>query len=111
MASYAQNAETTDRRLKHLKYMRRGKKAAITKRIAQLETFVNEGSKKRMLQILVDGLQTVQTELISVCDEITERTSDDDEYNNLEDVRSNVEVCVAMVTAHLESSTLWVNMK
>ena len=51
--------------------MRRGKKASITKRIAQLETFIADGEKKRMIEILQKCLQNVYGELVLVCEEIT----------------------------------------
>ena len=99
------DAVTVTRRLTQLKHMRRGKKSAITKRISQLENLILEGSKKRMLQILSDNLQTVMGELVQVCEEIAAISPENelDQYNDLEDVRSNVELCIAAVTDHLDS--------
>ena len=51
--------------------MLRGKKASITKRIAQLETFIANGEKKRMIEILQKCVQNVYGELILVCGKIT----------------------------------------
>ena len=101
MASNTDNAVTNESRLKRLKYMRRGKKSSITKRIAQLETYMEDGNKKRMIQILSNCLKNVYGELVLVCEEIDQLAPD--EYNNLEEVRESVETCVAMVAGHLEA--------
>ena len=102
MDSHPGNAET---RLKQLKFMRRGKKASITKRIAQLETFIANGEKKRMIEILQKCLQNVYGELVLVCEEITSLCPEsvNDDFNNLEEYRNEVEVCLARITDHLEN--------
>ena len=56
-----------------------------------------------MISFLTGCLQTVFNELEQVCLEISNITLEEDEYNDIEEIRIKVETCVAMVTAHLES--------
>ena len=93
MASGAEGNADTSQQLKLLKYSRRGKKGSITKRIAQLEKLMEEGGKKKMIRFLVDALDKVYLELEQVCTEIAILTpeSEEDEYNDIEDVRLKVE--------------------
>jgi hypothetical protein len=88
--------------LKKLKHARRGKKGAITQRIAKIEELVGQSAGRRRIQILVGALIRVVEELHKVCDEIN-TLAGDDEYNDLEDVRAAVDDCIAMATEHLEA--------
>ena len=58
-----------------------------------------------MIQMLADCLQNVYGELVEICEDIERLSPVDqyDQYNDLEEVRNNVEICIAMVTGHLES--------
>ena len=100
MAS-AVDGENIEQELRRCKYLRRGKKAAITKRIQEIERLVNENGKKRMIEFLIDCLNKVFDELSQVCLNIASISSDDDEYNDVEDVRIRVETCAALVANHL----------
>ena len=104
MASGAEGNADTSQQLKLLKYSRRGKKGSITKRIAQLEKLMEEGGKKKMIRFLVDALDKVYLELEQVCTEIAILTpeSEEDEYNDIEDVRLRVETINGLVAAHLD---------
>ena len=95
--------EDTVRRLKKLKGSRTGKKGSITKRVNQLEKFVEEKQGRRATQLLVGALETVYRELEEVCEEISNLDEEYDPNNDIEDVRFQVETCVAMVTEHLEA--------
>ena len=95
--------EDTVRRLKKLKGSRTGKKGSITKRINQLEKFVEEKQGRRATQLLVGALETVYRELEEVCEEISNLDEEYDPNNDIEDVRFQVETCVAIVTQHLEA--------
>ena len=103
MASGLGNGNNMDMQLRKWKYSRRGKKGAITKRIRQLEKLMHEGGKKRMIDFLCDALKKVFEELSEVCMEISTLEDEDDEYNEIEDVRIRVETCVALVADHLEN--------
>ena len=95
--------EDTVRRLKKLKGSRTGKKGSITKRINQLEKFVEEKQGRRATQLLVGALEIVYRELEEVCEEVSNLDEEYDPNNDIEDVRFQVETCVAMVTQHLEA--------
>ena len=45
--------------LVQLKYARRGKKAAVTNRIKDLERIMSEGGRRTVVRLLRDGLLTV----------------------------------------------------
>ena len=96
-------SEGMARKLKKLKASRTGKKGSITKRINQLERFVSEKNGRRATQLLVGALQTVFQELVEVCEEISTLDGEDDPNNEIEDVRFEVESCVAMVVEYLEA--------
>ena len=51
---------------------------------------------------VMDGLNSVFKELEQVCEEISSISDDIDELNSLEDIRMNIEICVAVVTDHLD---------
>ena len=95
--------EDTVRRLKKLKGSRTGKKGSITKRINQLEKFVEEKQGRRATQLLVGALETVYRELEEVCEEISNLEEEEDPNFDIEDVRFEVQTCVAMVTEYLEA--------
>ena len=104
MASGAEENANMGQQLKLLKYARRGKKGSITKRISQLEKLMEEGGKKKMIRFLVDALDKVYLELEKVCTEIAVLTPEfeEDEYNDIEDVRLRVETVNGLVAAHLD---------
>ena len=98
MASSQGDEGDSAMQLKKLKYLRRGKKSAITKRINELEELVNKSGKKRMIKFLSEGLQAVFQELSEVCTDIAVLENyDSDEYNDIEEVRNRVDKCVALV--------------
>ena len=109
-----------EKHLKTLKGQRTWKKGAITKRIRKLEALVNDGGSRRVIAAAVVGLQTVFEELNQVCASIAAMIEDVDDLNSLEDIRMDVEMCVAMANEDLEarkddppssadSTSTWVN--
>ena len=90
-----------EKQLKKLKYSRRGKKSAITKRVQQINKLVSEVGSRRRIQILLDALLKVFAELREVCSDISSMC--DDEYNDIEDIRTEVDDCMAMVVDYLEA--------
>ena len=88
--------------LKKLKWSRRGKKAAITKRLDILDRMISEGGSRRIISALVDKMQKSLEELQQVCDQISYYTDSVDEDNCLETVRINVDTCVAFAMEYLE---------
>ena len=96
-------SDNLGRRLKRLKGSRTGKKSSITKRITQLERMVSEKSGRRALQMLLQNLGTIYQELEQVCEEISTISDDEDPYNDIEEIRFQVETTVATVTEHLEA--------
>ena len=96
------------RKLTKLKKSRTGKKIYITKRINQLNGMVEAGGCGRgEMKRLVDKLVVVYEELEKVCDDIMDisllHDVSDDNLNDVEDIRFNVDSCVALVTEHIES--------
>ena len=80
--------EDLESRLRQLKYSRRGKKGAITKRIRQINTLVEESAGRRRIQLLMEALLTVYEELAGVCNLIsTCNGGEDDLFNDLEEIR------------------------
>ena len=88
--------------LVQLKYARRGKKAAVTNRIKDLERIMSEGGRRTVVRLLRDGLLTVFGELYEVCMKIS-AFGEEDEYNCLEGVRTKVDACAAVVEDYLEA--------
>ena len=101
------DTEEARRKLTKLKRSRTGKKGAITKRIAQLNGMAEAGGmSRRQMRYMMEKLIEVYSELEKVCDEITdisELFEEIDDLNCIEDVRMNVDTCVALVTEHIES--------
>ena len=95
--------ERVARRLKVLRGSRTGKKGSITKRINQLNKYVEERAGRRATQLLLNCLHQVLAELEKVCTEISELTDDFDSKNDIEDIRFEVETCDAWVQEYLES--------
>ena len=91
------------RRLKKLKGSRTGKKRSITMRINQLERMVSEKGGRRAIQMLLQNLETIHHELEQVCDEISDICDEEDPYNDIEEIRFQVESSVATVTEYLEA--------
>ena len=95
------------RRLAILRNSRTGKKGVITKRIARLEGMVEAGGcGRRFLREMMERLVVVYQELEQVCTEINDLLTlldEFDELNDTENVRMNVDECVALVTEHLDS--------
>ena len=88
--------------LKKLKWSRRGKKSAITKRLDILDRMISEGGSRRIISALLDKMQKSLEELQQVCDQISSYTDSVDEDNCLETVRINVDTCVAFAMEYLE---------
>ena len=86
---------------------RTGKKGVITKRIGRLEGMVEAGGcGRRFMKEMMERLVIVYQELEKVCTEINQLLTlfdEIDELNFIEEVRMNVDECVALVTEHLES--------
>ena len=96
------------RKLTKLKRSRTGKKRYITMRINQLNGMVEAGGCSRgEMRRLMDKLVEVYEELETVCEEIMDLSLlhdvSEDDLNNVEEIRFNVDNCVALVTEHLES--------
>ena len=96
------------RKLEKLKKSRTGKKGYITKRINQLHGMVEAGGCSRgEMKRLMDKLVAVFEELENLCEEIMDisllHDVSDDNLNNVEDIRFNIDSCVARVTEHIES--------
>ena len=96
-------SNSLQRRLKKLKGSRTGKKRSITMRINQLDRMVSEKGGRRAIQLLVEHLKTVYNELEAVCDEISTISDEEDPYNDIEEIRFQVETSVATVTEYLEA--------
>ena len=88
--------------LRKLKWSRRGKKSAITKRLDILDRMISEGGSRRIISALLDKMQKSLEELQQVCDQISSYTDSVDEDNCLETVRINVDTCVAFAMEYLE---------
>ena len=102
MASGQGNENNNVMRLKELKWLRRGKKGNITRRIKDLEHLVEKKGKKDVIMFLINGLKTVYDELAEVCNEIAViEEYECDDYNDIEEVRGRVEMCVALVHDHI----------
>ena len=95
------------RRIKKLQRSRTGKKGGITKRITQLTGMAEAGGcSRRQMKYLMEKLVGVYEELVKVCEEISDLcilVDQFDDNNCVEDVRVNVDNCVALVTEHIES--------
>ena len=99
----AKCAKEFDKKLKTLKGQRTQKKGNITTRIKKLEELVDAGGSRRAMMTVMQGLLKVMDEIQQVCDEISNMTDEIDHLNCIDDIRVNVEVCVAMTTEHLDS--------
>ena len=89
------------RKLKKLKVSRTGKKGYITKGMNQLNGMVEAGGCSRgEMKRLMNRSVAVYEELENVCEEITDLEI---LHDVSEDIRFNVDCCVASVTEHLES--------
>ena len=91
------------KRLAILRRSRTGKKGSITKRIKKLEKVVSEAGSKRVIRALSSGLEAVFAELLQVCDEITRLSSEVDPLNCIEEIRTDVEICIVEARDHLEA--------
>ena len=96
-----------ERELRRLKFLRRGKKAAITIRIQKLEKLMEpnaDGShtKRRIVSGALQAMIKVFDELQQVCHEIS-LLSEDDDLNDLEMVRLEIDMCSTLVADYLES--------
>ena len=103
MAKAAMEQEELEKRLKLLRGSRTGKKSSITKRINQLQRYVEERQGRRATELLLERLHMVYGELEKVCNEISELCDEYDSKNNLEDIRFEIETCDATVTEYLEA--------
>ena len=84
-----------EQKLKRLKFLRRGKKAAITIRIQKLEKLIGEMGSRRMVRGLLTALQKVFDELQEVCYNIS-LLSEDDDLNCIEMVRLDIDTCATL---------------
>ena len=91
-----------ERTLRRLKFLRRGKKAAITIRIQKLEKLIGEAGSRRMVRGLLTALHKVFDELQEVCHNIS-LVSDDDDLNCIEMIRLDVDTCTTFSMEYLES--------
>jgi len=89
-------------KLKKLRFLRRGKKASITKRINMLNSMVSEGGSRRIISSLVDKLRVVFEETQVVCDQIAGMSEEMDELNCLEALRITMDMCVAFAIDYLQ---------
>ena len=64
---------------------------------------VNDGGRRRLISAAVDGLLTVFDELNQVCTSIASLSDEVDDLNSLEEIRMEVEMCVAMANEDLEA--------
>ena len=103
MARSAMEQEELEKRLKLLRGSRTGKKSSITKRISQLQRYVEERQGRRATELLLERLHMAYGELEKVCNEISELCDEYDSKNNLEDIRFEIETCDATVTEYLEA--------
>ena len=92
-----------EKHLKTLKGQRTWKKGAITKRIKKLESMVNDGGRRTLIRAAVDGLLTVFDELNQVCASIAAMSEEVDDLNSVEEIRMEVEMCVAMANEDLDA--------
>ena len=94
-------------KLEKLKRSRTGKKGSITKRLEQLNGMAEAGGcSRRQMKYLMEKLMVVFEELQKVCEEIADISlleNVSEENNDIENVRFNVDSCVALVIEHLES--------
>ena len=97
------NEKELEKHLKTLKGQRTWKKGAITKRIKALERLVNDGGRRSLIAAGVVGLQTVFDELKQVCAGIASMNDEVDDLNSLEEIRMEVEMCIAMANDDLEA--------
>ena len=95
--------QNEEKKLKVLQRARTGKKISITKRIQQLNEHVSQKGGRRALGLLLDGLQKVFWELEQVCEEILNLSEVVDDLNDIEEIRFEVDSCVASATEYLES--------
>ena len=95
--------QNEEKKLKVLQRARTGKKISITKRIQQLNEHVSQRGGRRALGLLLDGLQKVFWELEQVCEEILNLSEVVDDLNDIEEIRFEVDSCVASATEYLES--------
>ena len=88
--------------LRRQKFLRRGKKAAITIRIQKLEKLISEMGSRRMVRGLLNALHKVFDELQEVCHKIS-LLSEDDDLNCVEMIRLDVDICTTSAMEYLES--------
>ena len=92
-----------ERTLARLKNSRTGKKGSITKRMRRIEALVDEGGSRRVIRSLVTALGKVFEELQDVCAQISSLAEEVDENNCIEDIRGQVEECIAVAEDNLEA--------
>ena len=97
-SAMALSATTKDeeKRLKMLKFSRRGKKSSITKRVDELERLVEENGSRRRINFLMDALLKVFKEITEVCLEIAVLSDEVDNKNDLEMYKAKIDSCVAL---------------
>ena len=96
--------EGSVKRLKILRGSRAGKIGSITKRINQLEQYVEDRKGRRATELLLEYLLKVYGELETVSNEISYICDEYDSRNifNIEDIRFEVEACAASVVEYLD---------
>ena len=96
------------RKLEKAKRLRRGKKTAITKRIAKLLGMVQAGGcSRRQMRFLLNKLLQVFDDLEKVCEQVSDisilLSIPEDEHNDLADVSLSVDECTGVVNEHIDS--------
>ena len=91
------------KRLKMLKFSRRGKKSSITKRVDELERLVTENGSRKRIKFLMEALLNVYKEVTQVCLEIAVLSEEVDAKNDIELYKAKIDSCVALVTDYLDS--------
>ena len=99
----AGDRDDVEKSLARLKLSRRGKKAAITKRVQRIEKYIVESGSRKLISKLFSDLTKVFSGLEGVCKEILDISENVDENNCLENYRIEVEECRAIVEDCLES--------
>ena len=95
------NTVDNEGRIQKLMHLRRGKKGAITKRIAKLQQHMNDGLSRTKIKFLLTALYECVRLLTVDCDELFSLMTEPD-VEWLEEVKSSVDECAADVTAYLD---------
>ena len=106
MAEAITKVEGVELEVRKLKYQRRGKKGSITKRVKGIDTMIQERQSRRMVQGMLEALMVVFQELEDVCVKLLAfqgEEEEEDAYNDIEEVRANVDACQIRVREYFEA--------